>query len=533
MAVAGGLMLAAAFPKLGLAGLAWLAPGTILWAAYGARSPFRTGYAAGLAFSLAAFHWLLFIPVRFYPILGWLALGGYLALFPACWCWLCLRAQGGGPKPAVQTQNLAAGPDGTDAEVCWWQRLGWALFCAAAWVAVEMLQARFLTGFPWNLLGVSQYKILPLIQVASVTGVYGVSWVVAWVSVSLMLAARQLVRCPSRRYAWLSDLILPGLAVLMLYAAGLSLIASFPAPARHLRAALVQPSIPQTMIWNTHESEARFQQVLRLSELALATKPDLLVWPEAATPKLLRYDRDIYEAVTNLVRSHGVWLLLGADDAEPRGPKEADYYNSSFLIDPQGKIAATYRKRRLVIFGEYIPLVRWLPFIKWLTPIDSGFTPGDRVVPFAMPDLGARMATLICFEDIFPHWTREYAAPDTDFLVNLTNDGWFGESAAQWQQAANAVFRAVENGLPLVRCANNGLTCWIDPLGLMHEVYFGDSNDIYGSGFKTAQIPLRSGNQPRPSTFYNRHGDWFGWGCVAVVVAGLTLGWRKRKKSAG
>jgi apolipoprotein N-acyltransferase len=519
LAAVGGLMLAAAFPKIGLAGVAWIAPAVILFAARGAKSPFRVGYTAGLAFTLAALHWLLFIPVRFYPVLGWVGLCGYLSLYQAAWCWLCVRfEQGASNRPG--------------APASWAWRLSWSLLCAAAWVGLELIQARFITGFPWNLLGVSQYRIIPLIQISSLAGVYGVSFLVVWVSVCLLLTVQRLAAEPTRRLAWLSELVLPVTVLTVVCALGLSRMASRPSSARHLQVALVQPSIPQTMIWNGEESGARFEKVLKLSELALATKPDLLVWPEAATPKLLRYDLDIYQAVTNLVRRHRVWLVLGADDAEPRGSDEANYYNSSFLVNPRGEIAASYRKRRLVIFGEYIPLVRWLPFMKWLTPIGGGFEAGDRVVPFRMPGLGASTATLICFEDVFPHLVRQYASPETDFLLNLTNDGWFGQGAAQWQQAANAVFRAVENGLPLVRCANNGLTCWIDATGAMHEVYFGDSRDIYGAGFKTARIPLRPDAAPRPPTIYNRYGDWFGWACLGLCGVMLAPGllrerWRK------
>jgi apolipoprotein N-acyltransferase len=567
LAVAAGLIWAAAFPRIGLAGLAWVAPGLLLFAACGSKSPFRIGYVGGLVYFLASLHWLLFIPVTFYPILGWLALCGFLALYPAAWCWFCARAAMALPErgqPCARAASDAAertdatngarrsrrsnvpchkaiglartlwtilalkrpegrapGPPSADAP-SWPDRLGWPLLCAAGWVAMEMVQARLLTGFPWNLLGVSQHQMLPLVQVASWAGVYGLSFLVAWFSVSVMLAVTQLARTPANRFAWLPDTMLPILAVTITCLAGLARMSAYAWPSRFLQVALVQPSIPQTMVWDSEKGAERFEQVLALSKLALATKPDLLIWPEAATPKLLRYDEDIHEAVTNLVCRHKVWLLLGADDAQPRGPKEADFYNSSFLVNPAGQIVATYRKRRLVMFGEYVPLARWLPFLKYVTPIPGGFQPGDRVVPFDLPPLHARTATLICFEDVFPHWVREYADPETDFLVNLTNDGWFRESAAQWQHAANAALRAVENGLPLVRCANNGLTCWIDPLGGMHEVYFGDSKDIYGAGFKTARIPLRAAGQPQPLTFYNRHGDWFGWGCV--LVCALRLG---------
>jgi apolipoprotein N-acyltransferase len=306
-----------------------------------------------------------------------------------------------------------------------------------------------------------------------------------------------------------------------------------------LKAVLIQPSIPQTLIWDTSQNAARFEQLMSLSDRALTETPDaqLLVWPEAAIPELLRYDLKTYRAITNLAVAHGVWAIVGADDAVLRpgsDDNEADYFNSSFLITPRGELAAEYRKRQLVIFGEYVPLERWLPFMKHLTPVGGSFTSGLHPTPFAMPELEAKTSVLICFEDVFPHLAREYVQPDTDFLLNLTNNGWFGESAAQWQHAANAVFRAVENRLPLVRCANNGLTCWVDAFGGMHEVNFPNTSDIYGPGFKTAAIPLLPAGETRELTFYTRHGDVFGWGCMAlsgVVLISAAVSMRARREA--
>jgi apolipoprotein N-acyltransferase len=184
-------------------------------------------------------------------------------------------------------------------------------------------------------------------------------------------------------------------------------------------------------------------------------------------------------------------------------------------------VTSIYRKRRLVMFGEYVPLSHWLPFLKYLTPITGGFTPGTRAVPFEMTNLNVRVSVLICFEDIFPQLAREYVDDDTDFLVNLTNNGWFGEGAAQWQHGAAAAFRAIENGLPLVRCSNNGLTCWIDSRGRMHDVLEDGERGIYGPGFETVQIPTLFPGEKRAPTFYRRHGDWFGWGCVVFAAAKL------------
>src|SRR5205823_7716885 len=140
--------------------------------------------------------------------------------------------------------------------------------------------------------------------------------------------------------------------------------------------------------------------------------------------------------------------------------------------------------------------------------IGDVFTPGERAVPFIMPELGVKTAPLICFEDVFPHLAREYVTDDIDFLVNLTNNGWFGEGAAQWQHGTTALFRAVENGVPLVRCSNNGLTCWVDAHGRLRQLFRDQHRSVYGAGIMTAEIPLLDAGQRRPPTFYNQHGDW-------------------------
>jgi len=192
-----------------------------------------------------------------------------------------------------------------------------------------------------------------------------------------------------------------------------------------------------------------------------------------------------------------------------------------------------YHKQHLVMFGEYMPLGRWFPFLNYFRTLDSGFAAGDGPVPFLLKNLGVKISVLICSEDVFPHLARGYVETDTDFLLNLTNNGWFGESAAQWQHAANAVFRAVENGLPLVRCTNNGLTCWVDQNGRLHDVYFPGSDDIYQPGFKLSKIPLRAAGQTLRLTSYTRFGDVFGWTCVGITaVALLRQGILQRRSSA-
>ncbi|MEQ2010279.1 MAG: apolipoprotein N-acyltransferase [Limisphaerales bacterium] len=567
LAVFAGLLLAAAFPKLGVAGFAWVAPGLLLFSAAGqpAKVAFRLGWLGGLAFNLAALHWLLFIPVKGFPILGWLALSAYCAVYPGLWVWLCWRHA---PVPAVCNRR----PDATDGdkpatascrhgplvEASFGQRAAWALKCAVLWVALETILGWFLTGFPWLALGVSQHKMVPLVEFSTITGVAGVSFLVVWfaTSISQEMSSLALLRIGAQKPK--VTLLLPPLIVALAIALGFlrsyrsyydDLRASRGNPVRELSLALVQPSIPQTMIWNPAEKTNRFAKLMQLSELALATKPDVLVWPEAALPDM---SEESFRAITNLVATHKVWMVFGADDYElkPGAPRDsnrpADYafYNSAFLLSPEGKVVSTYRKRRLVIFGEYIPLLDWLPFLKWFTPIESGFTAGKEPVAFPIEaarvvqkdggdlkraaPVSLRAGMLICFEDVIASAARE-SAVDADFLLNLTNDGWFGESSQQFQHAAHSVFRAVENRRPVVRCTNNGLTCWVDETGFMHDLGVGDAADVHGPGFRVVKFAVPVG--PREPTFYQRHGDWFGWGCVFAALGLALLESRRRRRN--
>ena len=527
LALVAGLMLALSFPKWSIAGFAWIAPGLMLASAMGAggKQAFRLGFIAGLANWLPGIYWLLLIPVKFAPIVGWLALCAFLSLYTGLWMWLAwktypLKVGRGVPAEPLAFRDAPRWFYGSTS----FQRLIWCFGCAAFWTAIEMIQGRFLSGFPWNFLGTSQYKMLHLIQFSSYTGVYGVSFLVAWFSISLLCAINALVQNPANRWITVREVILPGSVVVIAVMIGFSSLRHVQNSPNTIKMALVQPSIPQTVIWDPREDAPRFQQLLKVSEQALAEKPDILIWPEAAVPSLFRWNTNLFDGLTvretivRLAQQHKVWLLFGADDAEPTGDK-VNFYNSAFAISPEGRIIATYRKRQLVMFGEYVPLARVLPFLKDFTTVTGEFTPGKAPIPFHLDTLGITTSVLICFEDLFPHLGREYVATNTDFLLNLTNNGWFGESAAQWQHAVGAVFRAIENGLPLVRCANNGLTCWIDAQGLMHDVYFPDgSQNIYRAGYKIAHVPILRG-QGREPTFYTVHGDIFGWACVAFTGA--------------
>jgi apolipoprotein N-acyltransferase len=527
-----GLLLAAAFPKWSLAGFAWIAPALMLFAANGKSSgdAFRVGYVAGFAFWLASLYWLLLIPVTGMPILGWLALSAFMGLYPALWVWLVSSFK-------FQVSN-------------WAQRLLWTLGAAAAWVALEMIRARFLGGFPWSLLGVSQYKLVPLIQIASVTGVYGVSFLIIWFSLSLFCAAQMILRRPTQRFIWQAEIALPLTVTIFCFIGGFFAIGRSAAAENFLRVTMIQPDIPQTVIWNPASDENLFRNFLAQNETALTNPTDVLIWPESAVPQMNAENED---AICRLAQQQHVWIIFNGEDMTV-SPVATNYFNAAYLINPQGLCAATYHKQKLVIFGEYVPLVRWLPFLKWFTPIVGGWTPGEKPVTFPVTGLSrnrfpgepdnvislgdnlqprppdsAKIGPLICYEDCFPTTSRDAAQDNLDFLVNLTNDGWFGDSSEQWQHMANSVFRAVENGLPLLRCSNNGITCAIDAHGSVREIFRDAKGSAYGNGVFYAEVPLFTPSEKSAPTFYNRHGDWFGWTCTGVTGWMLLAKIRRRK----
>jgi apolipoprotein N-acyltransferase len=524
LAIVAGVLWALAFPLPGWSGLVWIAPGLLLAAGFDLRpgAAFRIGYFAGVAHHLVALRWLLHIPFPAGAIAGWLALTAYCALFPGLWLLLASRFI----RSATATEATAGWRPCVDAllRISETRRqILWA-WLAAVWAALELVRGQFLGGFPWNMTGVTLWRNLPLMQTASVTGVYGLSFLICWVSVALAGGVAMLVLRSDRRFAWTAALRIPLIALLLIMGAGLSRVMTRRPPPPTTALALVQPSISQRLIWDDAANPARFEKVLELTRQALATHPDALLWPEGSMPDL---SEEQFATVVAATRQAGAAWIFGTAygrlvDGKP------EHYNAAILVGPGGQVEERYHKQRLVIFGEFIPFENILPFMKWLTPIGSSFTPGRGPAAFRFgTNRSVNASPMICFEDVFPHHTRSHVTPETDFLLELTNNGWFGESSAQWQHCAAAALRAVENGVPLVRCANNGLTCWLDEFGGLHDVLQSASGSVYDAGFLSTRVPLRPDGEPRPLTFYNRHGDVFGWLCFAAMIIGTASTFRR------
>ncbi len=521
-----GILFAVAFPKFNVPVLAWVAPGVVLWLARDSsgKRVFLYGFLSGLGCWLVMVYWLLLIPFRLYGLAGYLIQSIVGATVMGAWCWLCWRLWPARSRAVgdLRTQWVA---------LTRWERLRWPLLCAGAWVATELVLTRFLPGFP-GFLGASQFRWLALIQMSAFTGVYGVSFLISWLSVSLFCGALS-VQFDKERFGWVVAQLFPPLLVLggvLMYGSHeLSMVGNTPG---HLKIALVQPAIPQPAIWDPNEKTNRFAKLLQLSQVALAENPNLLVWPETALSDMVSRNQFTQNSIVNLLRPYKSWMVLGAADYDSHpgatGHEETQWFNGAFLINPAGDMAARYHKRHLVPFGEFMPGARQFPFLARLRGAGAGLTSGDRPGLFHITDPSANCSVLICYEDLFPHEVRQCVTPETDFLLNLTNDAWFGNSAAQWLHLVNALFRTVELRLPLVRCCNNGISCWIDADGRLHNVDFANSTNVYQSGYKLIDVPLAVSEAGYHATFYSQFGDLFGWGCVALVgVCALTsLGFR-------
>jgi apolipoprotein N-acyltransferase len=339
------------------------------------------------------------------------------------------------------------------------QRFGaTGLFLApAAWVATEYARAHIFGGFPWIPLGNAVVTLLPIAQVASLVGVYGLSWLLATINASFAVAA---VTTGRRRVA----AVLVALALLTTASIWGSMRMRENRLTRTgdtIAVGLIQGNVPQGEKWDRGRAREIFDRYLSMSRQSAAAGARLLVWPESATPFYFDEDPRNADEVRRLVRETGAQLLFGTDEIERGSPDR--YYNSAFMLDRAGATAAVYRKIHLVPFGEYVPMESWLTFVGPLIESVSSFSAGSRVT---MLPVSEHMATTaICYEVVYPHLIREGVRQGSELLTTITNDAWYGESSAAYQHFELASMRAIEQGRYLVRAANTGISGIVDPYG--------------------------------------------------------------------
>jgi apolipoprotein N-acyltransferase len=252
-----------------------------------------------------------------------------------------------------------------------------------------------------------------------------------------------------------------------------------------------------------------YEQLLNLTNKI--TNTDLIVWPETVLPTVIETPQ-LFSRIKDLAKEKNANLIFGSQTAKKENSKIL-YFNSAFLISNKGELTGIYNKIHLVPFGEYVPLVKYFPFLKRLTPIEEGFTPGSEYSIFSLLSSNYKLSTIICFEDIFPGLSRKFVKQGANILVNLTNDAWYDKTCAVYQHAYLSVFRAVENSVPLIRATNTGLSCFIDYRGKIDKI--------------TPFVPISEAREvfiPKNSTFYTRFGDVFGWTCVISLLLSIAGG---------
>jgi|GEM_PF-407087 len=497
------LLLICAYPNFNLEFLAWVAFIPLFFALENkkAKQRFFTGYLFGIIFFPGILYWLANVTVP-----GSIVLVLLLSFAPAIFC-LFLSS-----SFVVRPVSFVSVP--------------------AAWVATEYLRAHIFTGFPWALLGYSQSFNLPIIQIADIAGVYGVSFLVILVNFSVYLALRKKAgRFYTLFFAFLLFSLTLGYGqkkMVQIY------------PAQNLKVAVIQPNIPQAIKWDPHYRNFIVGEYKAITKKSLSEKPHLVIWPETALPGYLG-EEDLGKEITDLAGSNNIYLLTGT--LRENG---TNVYNSASLISNEGKVLENYDKIHLVPFGEFIPFENNLFSIRSFIDKPVGnFTRGSEFTVFRFKLMEThrepekirktmyfhKFSVLICFEDIFPELSAKFVKGGARFLVNITNDAWFGESAAAFQHMQCSIFRAVENRVPVLRSANTGVSCIIDHRGKIIKSVKDKNRQIFVDGYVSENIaPTFTGS------LYTRFGDMFAWGCIvlaliiSVVTAPIFLRRKKKKK---
>jgi apolipoprotein N-acyltransferase len=377
------------------------------------------------------------------------------------------------------------------------------------WVAVELARARF-TGFPWDLLGTAQVDNISLSRITTLTGVYGVSFEIMLVNVAL--AAAFLV--PRKKRGMLLTASLVAAAVLQ---AG-RLVDAPPLPPDH-SALLVQQNIPVDANWTRDTFERTLQELIDLTEKAAqhqnsdgtkTNQNDPIVWPESPAP-FFTNDPLFRDPVSQMARSTHSWIVTGAIGSTPAalGQSSSQVFNSAELISPEGNWTMRYDKVHLVPFGEYLPFPQLFAFAGGLTKEVGAFQPGTSRAPLDAG--GTKLGVFICYESVFPDEVRQFANHGAEVLVNISNDGWYGDSGAYAQHLNQTRMRAIENDRWLLSATDTGVTASIDPYGRIVARLPRKEREALPAPYALTSV----------TTFYTRHGDWFAFLCAIISVAAL------------
>jgi apolipoprotein N-acyltransferase len=502
---ASGAALSLSFTGLYLSIYSWVCVGILLVALVGAkpRVAFGSGFLHGLLFVLTSVSWIatvLSVHGGLSTAGGW----GLLVLIAIAW--------------GILTGSFAWA-------VHLLSRRSIELACVGApflWVTFEFVRAHLPEiSFPWNLLGYPAAANSGLVQLTTITGIYGLSFLVAGFNALLAWTGA------SDTLSWKRRLIIAGSVTALLIVIGFAGPRMLPqAPAHHFARA-VQLNFPETPSYSADWFQAHtadLEEIKRISLAPAAAKPDLLIWPEAPAPFSFQ-DVQFARIASKLAIDFKHPFLAGAIEWKPpvdpadRAPRgNLAPYNSALLFDAQGQRVFVYDKIHLVPFGEYEPFPLIHRVVTSLSHEVGGFYKGNHYAVGRLPG-GNTFGVFICYEAIYPGEVRRFAANGAQLFVNISNDGWFGRSAAAEQHLHMARVRAVENRRWIVRVTNNGFTVSVDPYGRVHQPLPPDVR-------AAVDLPY---DFRTDRTIYSRFGDWFAWLCVLVSVILMWITFRKAK----
>ena len=471
-------------------------------AARGLNRPFVFGLVAGGVYFAGTLYWLVETMTTFgglsmaLAVLAAFLLVAYLSLFPAAFATILARLVWSMGPMAI-------------------------LFAPPVWVASELGRQYVWDGFPWALLGYSQVTVLPIAQLASVVGVYGLSALLALGSAAFAYAI-----VASGRSRWL-PMLTTGLLVAFVAGWGQARLQrnDLLTMGDPVRAAVLQGNIAQEDKWNPALRDAITDRYLAMTRQAIDQGATLILWPESSTP--FYFERDLIRgaAIRRLAVEANVTLLLGSDQVEPikavpgqPAPQRTErYYNAAFLVKPDGSVGGVYRKMHLVPFGEYVPAKRIFFFVgPIIDALSDSFAPGTE--PVLLPVAGHHISTAICYEVIYGSLMRDFVTRGSELLTTITNDAWYGRSSAAYQHWDQASLRAIESGRFLARAANTGISGFVDPYGRV----------LAKSALFEQAVMLQDIRFLRHRTIYSRIGDAFAWLSLALTVAAFLAARRVR-----
>ncbi|MEI7816837.1 MAG: apolipoprotein N-acyltransferase [Desulfuromonadales bacterium] len=497
LAIVSGILIALSFPDPGISFLAWIALIPLLIALEDStpRVAFRIGLTCGVTSYAFILYWLNIVFVR-YGHLPWsVSIPIYLLLV----LWLAMFY---GLSACIARIGERIG-------------IKAAFTLPVAWVALDFIRSFLFSGFAWAMLGHSQFRTLPLIQIADIAGVYGITLLIVLANIVLYRALRAVsgagIPYPVKSAALLLLLLIGTLFY------GFNRLYEPEAPqSKPLRVALIQGNIPQDVKWSPEFRQHTVDTYERLTRTASKEGVDLIVWPESAVPFFFQDEPLQAERLRNLARETKACLLFGSPAHELRNGRST-FLNSAFMLSPKGETVGRADKMHLVPLGEYIPLGNILTFINKLVVGIGDFSPGEKAVTL---DTGStKLGVQVCYEIIFPELARQYVQSGARVLVAITNDAWFGRSSAPYQHLAISIFRAIETRTPLIRAANTGVTAIVDQNGHIRTM-----TGLFTEAYRTGEIQPGSGQ-----SLYLTIGDAPAWLCVLLTAGIVLLAWRKRK----